>query len=263
MAETVKLEPVKLSIDNYIATITIDRPPVNPLNSEVFQNLTQVINELDEDDNVRVVIITGGGDKAFVAGADINEMAHLDIVGINKMNKVSRTLFTTVEQCSKPVIAAINGLALGGGLELALACDFRVASKKATFAFPETGLGIIPGGGGTQRLQKIVGIGVTKEWVLLGDFISANEAFDAGLLNRLVEHDEVMQESKGIAEKLVSKPPFATQMAKLAINVGSDVDVQSGLVVEAMSFGNAFATEDRQEGLQAFIEKRKPNFQGR
>lgn len=256
-------EIVKLAIEGHIATITIDRPPVNPLNSAVFLKLSEYIDELDENDEVRVVIITGGGEKAFVAGADISEMANLDIVGINKMNKISRTLFTKVEQCTKPVIAAINGLALGGGFELALACDFRVASEKAKFAFPETGLGIIPGGGGTQRLQKIVGLGVAKELVLLGEMISAEKAYDLGLLHRVVEPANVMEEAKAIAEKLANTPPVAVQMAKLALNTGSDVDVHSGLIVEAACFGNAFATEDRQEGLNAFLEKRKPEFKGR
>lgn len=256
-------EFVKLNIENNIATITIDRPPVNPLNSEVFSKLGEVFDDLNYHDDVRVIIVTGGGEKAFIAGADINEMASHNIVGIEKMNTISRNLFNKIEQCTKPVIAAINGLALGGGLELALACDFRVASKKAKFAFPETGLGIIPGGGGTQRLQKIAGIAVTKELILLGDFIDAEKAFEFGILNRVVEHEEVMSEAKAIAEKLLTKPPFATQMAKLAINVGSDTDIHSGLIVEAMSFGNTFATEDRKEGLDAFFEKRKPEFKGR
>lgn len=256
-------EVVKVSIENYIAVVTIDRPPVNPLNSEVFLTLSRQIDELESNDDVRVIILTGAGEKAFVAGADIQEMAHLDIVGINKMNKVSRTLFTKVEQCTKPVIAAINGLALGGGFELALACDFRVASEKAKFAFPETSLGIIPGGGGTQRLQKIVGLGVAKELVLLGDMIDAQKASDLGLLHRVVPHEETMEEANKIATKIAKTPPVAIQMAKLALNAANDVDTQSGLLMEAMCFGNAFATEDRAEGLNAFLEKRKPQFKGK
>ena len=256
-------EVVKVSIENYIAVVTIDRPPVNPLNSEVFLTLSRQIDELESNDDVRVIILTGAGEKALVAGADIQEMAHLDIVGINKMNKVSRTLFTKVEQCTKPVIAAINGLALGGGFELALACDFRVASEKAKFAFPETSLGIIPGGGGTQRLQKIVGLGVAKELVLLGDMIDAQKASDLGLLHRVVPHEETMEEANKIATKIAKTPPVAIQMAKLALNAANDVDTQSGLLMEAMCFGNAFATEDRAEGLNAFLEKRKPQFKGK
>lgn len=256
-------EVVKVSIENYIAVVTIDRPPVNPLNSEVFLTLSRQIDELESNDEVRVIILTGAGEKAFVAGADIQEMAHLDIVGINKMNKVSRTLFTKVEQCTKPFIAAINGLALGGGFELALACDFRVASEKAKFAFPETSLGIIPGGGGTQRLQKIVGLGVAKELVLLGDMIDAQKASNLGLLHRVVPHEETMEEAHKIATKIAKTPPVAIQMAKLALNAASDVDTQSGLLMEAMCFGNAFATEDRAEGLNAFLEKRKPQFKGK
>lgn len=256
-------EAVKVQIENYVATITIDRPPVNPLNTAVFQTLSNVMDEMDANDDVRVVVITGGGDKAFIAGADITEMADLDIVGINKMNKVSRTLFTKIEQCTKPVIAAINGLALGGGLELALACDLRISSEKAKFAFPETGLGIIPGGGGTQRLQKMVGLGVAKELVLLGDMINAERAHALHIVNEVVEHDKVMERSLELAQKLAKMPPVAIQMAKLALNTGSDTDVTSGLIVEAACFGNAFATEDRKEGLTAFLEKRKPNFKGK
>lgn len=250
-------------INNHVAVVTINRPPVNPLNSQVFRELSDVFAKLDEDDSVRAIVLTGSGEKAFVAGADINEMASLDLVGINKMNKLSRSVFTQIENSTKPVIAAINGLALGGGFELALACDLRISSEKARFAFPEVGLGIIPGGGGTQRLQKIVGLGVAKELLYFGDMFDAQRAFDLHIVNKVVPADEVLTKAKEWAQKLAQKPPVALQMLKTAVNAGSNTDIESGLTIENTCFGNAFSTEDRKEGLNAFVEKRNPVFTGR
>lgn len=250
-------------IENKIALVTINRPPVNPLNSYLFQELTQLMSELEASEDVDVIILTGSGEKAFVAGADINEMKELDTVGMLKMNQISRTTFTKIENLSKPVIAAINGLALGGGLELALACDLRITTEKAKFAFPEVGLGIIPGGGGTQRLQKIVGQGIAKELLYFGEMFTADRALQLQIVNKVVPSDELLLTAKQWAEKLVQKPSVALQMIKLAVNAGSNVDLESGLTIEASCFGNAFATEDRKEGLQAFVEKRKPNYIGR
>ena len=159
----VDFEYLVVEVENKVATVTINRAPVNALNAQVYQELSRLIDELDANDDVHVIVLTGAGEKAFVAGADINEMAGADLVTVVKNNKVSRNMFKKVENSTKPVIAALNGLALGGGLELALACDLRIASENAKFAFPEVGLGIIPGGGGTQRLQKIVGQGLAKE----------------------------------------------------------------------------------------------------
>lgn len=250
-------------IENYVATVTINRPPVNPLNSKVFQELNQLMTELDERQDVNVIIITGSGEKAFVAGADIHEMLELDIVGMMNMNKVSREAFSKIENVSKPVIAAINGLALGGGFELALACDLRIASEKAKFAFPEIGLGIIPGAGGTQRLQRIVGQGVAKELLYFGEMFTAERALQLQIVNKVVPSDEVLSAAKEWAEKLAEKPQVALRMLKLAVNTGANVDLESGLTIEQSCFGNAFVTEDRKEGLSAFVEKRKPNFVGR
>jgi enoyl-CoA hydratase len=250
-------------VENKVATITLNRPPVNALNSQVYLELSQLFTKLEANDDVNVIVLTGAGEKAFVAGADINEMASADIVTVMKNNKISRELFTQVENSTKPVIAAINGLALGGGLELALACDFRISSEKAKFAFPETGLGIIPGGGGTQRLLKIVGLGVTKELICFGEMIAASKALELHILNRVVPDAELLSAAKAWAEKLACKPPVAVQMAKLAINTGSNTDVETGLIVETTCFNSAFATEDAKEGLNAFVEKRKPIFRGR
>lgn len=249
--------------EDHVVTITINRPPVNPLNTQVFKELNDAFTKIDQNDEARVVVLTGSGDRAFVAGADINEMADLDLVGMNKMNKVSREVFSKIENCTKPVIASVNGLALGGGLELALACDLRLASEKAKFAFPEVGLGIIPGGGGTQRLQKIVGQGVAKELLYFGDMFDATKAADLQIVNKVVPHDELSEETKNWANKLAQKPPIALQMLKLAVNTGGNTDIETGLTIESTCFGNAFSTEDRAEGLTAFVEKRKPVYVGK
>lgn len=246
-----------------VAIVTINRPPVNPLSTKVFEELADTFGKLDKNEDVRAIVLTGNGDRAFVAGADINEMKDLDLVGINKMNKTSRDVFSKIENCSKPVIAAVNGLALGGGLELALACDLRLASEKAKFSFPEVNLGIIPGGGGTQRLQKIVGQGVAKELLYFGDMFDANRASDLHIVNKVVAHDELLDEAKTWASRLASKPPIAIQMIKTAVNAGSNTDLETGLTIENTCFGNAFTTEDRKEGLTAFVEKRKPVYVGK
>jgi enoyl-CoA hydratase len=164
---------------------------------------------------------------------------------------------------TKPVIAALNGMALGGGLELALACDLRISSDRAKFAFPEVGLGIIPGGGGTQRLQKIVGQGVAKELLYFGDMIDAQRALDLHIVNKLVAAGEVLETAKEWAGNLAKKPPVALQMVKTAVNAGGNTDLESGLIIESVCFGNAFSTEDRKEGLKAFVEKREPIYSGR
>jgi len=256
-------EFLQCEIEENVAVVTINRPPVNPLNTAVFQELSTIFDELESSDEVRAIILTGSGEKAFVAGADINEMAGLDLVGVNKMNKVSRTVFSKIENVTKPVIAALNGLALGGGLELALACDLRISSDRAKFAFPEVGLGIIPGGGGTQRLQKIVGQGIAKELLYFGEMFDANRALDLRIVNKVVPSDEVLSAAKEWAYKLAQKPPVALQMVKTAVNVGGNTDLESGLMIENACFGNAFSTQDRIEGLQAFVEKRKPVYTGR
>ncbi|MED3692073.1 enoyl-CoA hydratase-related protein [Peribacillus butanolivorans] len=250
-------------IKDKVAVVTINRPPVNPLNTQVFQELSIVFDELEANEDVRAIVLTGSGEKAFVAGADINEMASLDHVGINMMNKTSRTVYTKIENVTKPVIAALNGMALGGGLELALACDLRISSDRAKFAFPEVGLGIIPGGGGTQRLQKIVGQGVAKELLYFGDMIDAQRALDLHIVNKLVAAGEVLETAKEWAGKLAKKPPVALQMVKTAVNAGGNTDLESGLIIESVCFGNAFSTEDRKEGLKAFVEKRDPIYSGR
>lgn len=258
-----KFQFLQFEMEGQTAVVTINRPPVNPLNTQVFNELLHLMEALDRNRKVRAIIITGQGDKAFVAGADIQEMANLDGLSIMEMNKRSRQAFSAVENVSKPVIAAINGLALGGGLELALACDLRICTEKARFAFPEIGLGIIPGGGGTQRLQKIVGQGIAKELMFFGEMIDADRALQLQIVNKVVPQSELLSAAKEWAGKLAQKPPIAMRMLKTAINAGGNVDLETGLTLETACFSNAFATEDREEGLKAFIEKRTPVYQGK
>ncbi|WP_413379912.1 enoyl-CoA hydratase-related protein [Alkalihalobacillus sp. 1P02AB] len=250
-------------IEQSVATVFINRPPLNPLNSQVFLELTTMFVELEQKEEVKAIVLTGSGDKAFVAGADIHQMLSLDGVGMLEMSAVSRAAYSQVEKSSKPVIAAINGLALGGGLELILACDLRIASSKAKFAFPEVGLGIIPGGGGTQRLQRIVGQGTAKELLYFGDMFDAKKAEQIQLINKVVEPYEVLKEAQKWAGKLAQKPAVAMRMLKTAVNSGADVDLEAGLTIEGMCFQTAFATEDRKEGMTAFVEKRKPIYMGK
>lgn len=256
-------EFLQSEIENGVALITINRPPVNPLNSQVLKELISLMNTLDQNYKVRVVILTGSGEKAFVAGADITEMSTMTMIDNMEMSNVSRMAFSIIENLSKPVIAAINGLALGGGFELALACDLRICSENAKFAFPEINLGIIPGAGGTQRILRIVGQGIAKELMYFGEMINAERAQQFQIVNKVVPQDELISSAKEWAEKLASKPPIALRMLKQAVTIGANVDLESGLTLESVCFNNAFVTQDGKEGMQAFIEKRKPVFVGK
>ncbi|MED1795744.1 enoyl-CoA hydratase-related protein [Brevibacillus nitrificans] len=249
--------------EDQVAVVTINRPPINPLNTQVLTELAQIMGELEANHDVRAIILTGQGEKAFVAGADIHQMLDLDHIGMMEMNNISRRVFTQIENLSKPVIAAINGLALGGGLELALACDLRISTEKARFAFPEMSLGIIPGAGGTQRLQRLVGQTLAKELLYFGEMIDAQRALDIHLINKVVPTHELLSTAKEWAQKLVQKPAIALRMMKQAVNTGASTDLETALTIESACFGNAFATEDRREGMQAFVEKRKPIFVGK
>ena len=250
-------------IENKIAIVTINCPPDNKLNTQVYKGLTQLMGELEENENVNVIVITGSGEEAFVAGADINEIAELDTVGMMNLTQITRIAFSKIENLNKPVIAAINGVARGGGLELALACDLRIASDNAKFAFPEINLGVIPGGGGTQRIQKVVGLGTAKELLYFGEMIDAEKALQLQIVNKVVGHDKLLSSTKEWAAKLAQKAPVAIRMMKMAVNTGSNVDLESGLTIEASCYDGAFATEDRKEAMAAFFEKRKPKFVGR
>lgn len=250
-------------IENKVAVVTISHSPGNKLNTQVYQEITQLMGELEADRNVNAIVITGEGEEAFVAGADINEMVDLDTVGMMDLTQITRISFSKIENLNKPVIAAINGETRGGGFELALCCDLRIASENAQFAFTEINLGVIPGGGGTQRIQKVVGQGTAKELLYFGEMIDAERAYQLQIVNKVVDQNELLSTAIEWAEKLAQKAPVALRMMKLAVNTGANVDIESALTIEAACYDGAFATQDCKEGMAARIENRKPNFVGR
>lgn len=259
----IQLETLELRIEGNIALVYLNRPPYNPLNRQVFAELSSLMDYLEQRAEIRAVIITGKGDRAFAAGADIHEMLKLNGVEILDMCALARGAFEKMERLGKPIIAAINGLALGGGCELVLACDLRVCSEHSKFGFPEINLGIIPGGGGTQRLQRLVGQAAAKELLYFGGMIEAERALAIGLVNKIVPSEQLMDAAKQWAQQLTEKPVLAMRMMKSAVNAGMNTDLSTALDLEIAAFGNAFASEDRKEGMQSFIEKRKPVFVGR
>ncbi|WP_043884305.1 short-chain-enoyl-CoA hydratase [Caldanaerobacter subterraneus] len=255
---------IEVKIEKGIATITINRPKaLNALNTETLEELKNVLEVLQNDDGVKVIVITGAGEKAFVAGADISEMKDMSVFEAKKFAELGQKVFRKIELMKKPVIAAVNGYALGGGCELALACDIRIASRNAKFGQPEVGLGIIPGFGGTQRLPRIVGVSKAKELIYTGDMIDAEEALRIGLISKVVEQDKLLEEAYGIAKKIMSKGLVAVSLAKEAINKSLEVDIDSGMEYEANAFAMCFGTQDQKEGMVAFLEKRAPKFEGR
>lgn len=255
------MENVILKEENGIAEVTINRPKaLNALNSETLKELGSVINDISVNDNIKAVIITGSGEKSFVAGADIAQMSKLNSIEATKFSRLAQNVFSQIEDLPKLVIAAVNGFALGGGCELAMSCDIRFASKKAKFGQPEVNLGILPSFGGTQRLPRLVGKGIAKELIFSADMISSDEAYRIGLVNKIYEPDELLSKSKEFAQKVMNKSPWGVKLAKASINNGLDVDLEAGLKYEANSFGLCFSTEDQKEGMKAFLEKRKANF---
>jgi enoyl-CoA hydratase len=250
--------------ENGIGVVRINRPQaLNALNREVFSELYEVFSGISTDSEVKVVIITGSGDKAFIAGTDITEMRSQSSLEIRSFAMAARKANEAIYNLGKPVIAAINGFALGGGLELAMVCDLRICSENAKFGQPEINLGIIPGGGGTQRLTRLVGMTKAKELIFTGDMIDAQTAHDIGFVNKVVPSGKVMDEAKALAQKLLGKGAVALRMAKTAIHSGANMDLNSALDFEAECFAMCFSTEDQKEGMNAFIEKRKPKFQGK
>lgn len=248
--------------DGRIAVLTINRPEVrNALDPTTWDELSRAVRELEADPEVGVLIITGAGEKAFAAGADIRSLRERQMLDV--LTSPGQDILNQLEQLSKPVIAAINGYALGGGCELAMACDIRVAAETARLGLPELNLGIIPGAGGTQRLARLVGLGRAKELILTGEIIDAAEAERIGLVNKVVPAERLMEAAREVAEKILPKGPVAVAMAKRVIQAGADVDLRSGLALEKLAQTVLFATEDRLEGTTAFLEKRKPRFQGR
>lgn len=250
-------------LENNIALIKVNRPEaLNALSIAVLDDLEKVVDEAIADKEVRVVIITGEG-KSFVAGADIKYMADADMDGAKFFLRKGLNLFRKIELMPKVAIAAVNGFALGGGCELSMACDIRIASTKAMFGQPEVGLGIIPGYAGSQRLSRLCGRGVAKELILVGNNIKADEAYRIGLVNKLVEPEELMPTALKMAKKIAANAPIAVAAGKEAINRGSDVDLETGMAIEEALSTICFNTEDRIEGMTAFVEKRPANFKNK
>ncbi len=247
-----------------IATITFNRPKaLNALNPETMRELKVALEEAAGREDVGAVILTGAGEKAFIAGADISEMKSFTPIQALDFALAGQEVLSFIERMPRPVIAAVNGFALGGGCETAMACDLIVAADTARFGQPEVSLGIIPGYGGTQRLPRLVGRNLAKELVLCGDMITAQRAFEIGLVNRVVPAAELMAAAREIAGKILSRGPAAVRAAKMAMNRGLDLDLPNACALEASLFAAGFSTEDRLEGITAFLEKRKANFTGK
>ncbi|USL95978.1 enoyl-CoA hydratase/isomerase family protein [Riemerella anatipestifer] len=242
-----------------IAIITINRPEsLNALNATTIKELSTTLDELESDQNIRVIILTGSGSKSFVAGADIKEFSDFNTPKAEELARTGQnTLFNKIEQLKKPVIAAVNGFALGGGLELAMACHIRYASNNAKLGLPEVTLGLIPGYGGTQRLPKLVGKGVANEMIFSAKMISAEKAKEIGLVNEVFSREELLPQTKLLAEAIAKNSPQGISKAIEAVNVS---DSNNGYEVEIKAFGELFEMEDKKEGVTAFLEKRKPNF---
>ena len=253
-----------LEKEDGIGILYINRPEaMNALNTGVLEEIIQAADEISRDDEIQVLIITGAGDKSFVAGADIKEMHGLTAVEGREFGYTGQAAFRAIEKLEKPVIAAVNGFALGGGCELALACDIRIAADNAVFGLPEINLGIIPGGSGTLRLTRLVGEGKAKELIFLGEIFDAKKALDLGIINRLVALEDLEAETLKLARKLTRKPPVALHSAKELIHLSYDVDIHTGLMMEKEKFAYLFSTEDQREGMLAFLEGRKASFQGK
>ena len=257
-------ENILYSAEGGLGRITINRPKVmNALNHQTLSELAHALDEVKADDSVRVVIVTGSGEKAFVAGADINELAKMKALEAKDLAAFGQRVFDRLEGLGKPSIAMINGFALGGGCELALACTLRTASAKARLGLPEVSLGIIPGYGGTQRLARIAGPGIAREWVLTGDIIPAEEAHRVGVVNRIFAPEELEAGTAKMAETMLSRAPIALRLGMEAIARGLGVSLDEGQAMECDMFGLASTTEDMREGMAAFLEKRSADFQGK
>lgn len=254
------MSKVIYEVEDKLGIITIDSPPVNVLDKTVIDQLEAAIHKVDE--NVNVIIITGAGSKAFVAGADIKEFPELTPEAGEKLVLRGQDVFNQLSQLKQPVIAAIDGFTLGGGLELALACDIRMATTSSTLGLPEVKLGIIPGYGGTQRLSRLVGLGKAMQLLLSGEFIDANEAYRIGLVEEITDGD-VLELAKKWANLISSRGPIAVQKAKEAMHKGIEMSLEKGLKLEAKQFADICDTEDKVEGVAAFLEKRQPEFTGK
>ena len=259
-----RFENLLYEVKDAIARITFNRPAVlNALNRKTIDELGDCLDAARNDNTVRVVILTGSGEKAFIAGADINELAQRTPVDGKEFSLYGQEIIHRLETLGKPSIAAINGFALGGGCELALACTMRIASRNAKLGQPEVKLGILPGYGGSQRLSRLCGKGIAHELILTGDMMTAEEALRIGLVNRVTEQAELLSTAEAIAKKIIANAPLAVKYSMEAIERGTEMPQEEGLFLEATLFGLCCATEDMREGTRAFLEKRPAKFQGR
>lgn len=254
---------LELSSEETVGWLFINRPEaLNALNADLLQELREAIREVENDKTLRVLVISGRGEKAFVAGADIKYMQPLNPVEGRAFGRLGQEVFRAIEKLPIPVIAAVNGFALGGGCELAMAADIRLAADKAKFGQPEVSLGITPGYGGTQRLTRLVGEGRAMEMVLSGSSIDAEEAYRIGLINHVYPADQLLGEARKLAQKIAANAPLAVQFSKAAINRGLQTDIDTAMTIEADLFGMCFSTEDQKSGMLAFLKKEKPVFKG-
>ncbi len=254
---------IKVEVQDRIATITLNRPEVrNALNTQVVQELTAAFEELATRPDVGAIILTGAGDKAFVAGADIKEMVGKSGLEMQAFSEMGRRLGDAMERCPKPILAAINGYALGGGCEIAMACDLRLASENAKIGQAEINIGIIPGFGGSQRLPRLVGSGWAAQMIFTGEAVDAATAERIGLVNKVVPADRLLEEARGLARKMLEKSPVALSLAKACLRAALEMPLPQGLSYETAAFGVVGATQDKVEGMTAFLEKRKPVWKG-
>jgi enoyl-CoA hydratase len=254
-------DKVLVKIEDNIAIVTINRPEVrNAVDKETWGLIREAFESLDKNDEVKVIIITGAGEKAFIAGADLNSLKVRTV--LETMESENSSIVRIIEKVSKPTIAAINGYCLGGGCEISMACDIRIACENAKFGQTELNVGILPGAGGTQRLRNLIGQGKAMEMILTGDIISAEEAFTIGLVNKIVPFENLMELCLEMAKKIAAKSSIAVKLAKSAVQNGADLPIDIGLLIEVLSQSVMFSTSDHLEGINAFLEKRKPNYTG-
>jgi enoyl-CoA hydratase len=255
---------ISLSVEGEIGILMINRPKaLNALNIETLKEIQLGIQEVKDNPELKTLIVTGAGEKAFVAGADILEMRDMSSIEALNFSKMGNFTLKMIQDLDRPVIAAVNGYALGGGTEIALACDFAYASENARFGLPEVTLGIFPGFGGTQRLPRLIGKGNAKELILTGKMITAQEAFRMGIVNKVVPQASLMEETKKVAAQIAANGAVGVRLAKMVMDGGFNMDLSEACSLESYAFGIGFTTEDQKEGMTAFIEKRKPNFKGR
>ena len=256
-------ETLLIEKEGSVAIVKINRPPVNSLNTTAYSELYDAFSQLEKDESVNAILLTGAGEKAFAAGLDIKDVAGKSIPKYFEFGRTSRMTVDKVATVDKPTVAAVFGFTFGGGCELALACDLRIAATDASIGCPEVNLGIIPGSGGTQRLTRLVGMTKAKEMLLLGDAVNGDEAYRIGLVNKVVPKEKLMEEAMAVAKRLAEKPKVAVSLIKTSINTGADMGLPAAISFENECFTVAYVSEDGREGMAAFAEKRKPHYKGR